>query len=265
MCYQARGREISKLQARAENPNGATCYVDLVHYLGRLGAHVHAVRVIIKAALRIPSIKQIKQVQYEEPSSIKRIAIPRERLNAYQIVKGICASPDNINMSQYMLAFFQQDVEHDFDSKLHEHPMLLNGHMIVTRVHAEILIADLFSRRGWKCVEDDNYIGCSKGACFCCASYLSLHHFGFVKPASHNKVILGWRGPEANPVLDKNRLGQAKLLLMERKMGRCVENKLLEGLVIPESRVGRQFLSTNGSSRESSVVAVRSFKNIGLM
>lgn len=211
LCYKARGQELLKLHAKADaapkEDDGTNCYTELAHYIGRLGAHAHAVRVIVKAALLVPSIKQIKQVQYEEASNTKRISLPPGSRNAYQIMKRICSSLDATRMDQYMLAFFNQDFVHDFDPKLHKHPLLQTGNTILTRVHAEILLADLFSRRGWKCVDGDKYIGCSKGACFCCASYLSLHHFDFVKPASHNKVILGWRGPEANPFLDKNGLG----------------------------------------------------------
>jgi hypothetical protein len=120
--------------------------------------------------------------------------------NAYQIMKRICSSVDATKMDEYMLAFFQQDCIHDFDAELLKHRRLKNDNTIVTRVHAEIIVADLFSRRNWLFVDDDKYIGCSKGACFCCASYLDLHHFGFVKPASHNEVILGWRGPNAKPL-----------------------------------------------------------------
>lgn len=160
-----------------------------------------------------------------------------------------------------MLAFFQQDFIHDFDAELHKHLMLQNGNTILTRVHAEILLADLCSRRDWSFVDDDKYIGCSKGACFCCASYLDLHHFGFVKLASYNKIILGWRGPEANPLLDKSRLGEAKLLLMEKKMNDRLRDNLLESLSRHRDIIRNQHLSTNGSSRASIVVAIRSLRN----
>jgi hypothetical protein len=113
-----------------------------------------------------------------------------------------------------MLAFFYQDMVHDFQAKMQLH----KGNTIATRVHAEILLADLFSRTGFEFVDGDKYVDCSKGARYCCASYFDMHHKDLVKPASHNKVILGWRGTEANPASDKMGLGRQKLLKMENKM-----------------------------------------------
>lgn len=218
-------------------------------------------RVIVKAALSVPSIKRIKQVQYEASSDLKKLFIKADDLNFYRIMKKVCSTLEKPEMLRYMQAFVAEDCIDDFDARIRNSASIQGGIIIIsTRIHAEILLADLFSRKGWQCVDNDNYIGCSKGACFCCASYLDLHHFNFGKPASHNKVVLGWRGPEADPTLDTRGIGAGKLARMDKKMDERVRDSLLGGLNRPADRIGFQHLSTNGSSRASSVVAVRSLK-----
>jgi hypothetical protein len=68
---------------------------------------------------------------------------------------------------------------------------------IVTRVHAELQIADTFSRsQDMKFVDNDRYIGCSKAACYLCYRWLVSHNHDYVPPATHYKIIPGCRGPD---------------------------------------------------------------------
>ena len=159
---------------------------------------------------------------------------------------------------EYMLGFYHKDCAPDGDikSRMKNIPQLSRG-IIETRVHAELLLVDLFSRRNFAFENDDRYIGCSKGACYYCASYIKVHHKTFVRPATHNKIILGCRGPEANPALDKAGKGEQILLKMEQKMNWQLEQDILESVGRPLQRIGFQHLSTNGSSRTSSVMPTR--------
>ncbi|KUJ06223.1 uncharacterized protein LY89DRAFT_603678, partial [Mollisia scopiformis] len=65
-----------------------------------------------------------------------------------------------------------------------------------TRIHAELLLADLFYWHQFDFLEEDPYIGCSKPACFNCFQYLLAHPGNFVLPACHNKLYLAWRTPD---------------------------------------------------------------------
>jgi len=67
-----------------------------------------------------------------------------------------------------------------------------------TRVHAELLLLDLFQEHGFDFVADDRYIGCSKPACYCCFNYISALREGFSlsMPACHNNLHLPWRAPD---------------------------------------------------------------------
>ncbi|PMD30803.1 hypothetical protein L207DRAFT_612083 [Hyaloscypha variabilis F] len=56
------------------------------------------------------------------------------------------------------------------------------------RVHAELILLDLFWSQNLEFVENDKYIGCSKPACYCCYHYITVHPGRFVPPACHNNL-----------------------------------------------------------------------------
>jgi hypothetical protein len=81
---------------------------------------------------------------------------------------------------------------------------------------------------------------------FCC-KWIALHYKGLVRPASHNKVIIGCRGLDQG--LNKVEAKHYKRML--EKMIGAVEQEIiryLEGHMV----VTHQHLSTNGSSRAPS-------------
>lgn len=58
------------------------------------------------------------------------------------------------------------------------------------RVHAEVILADLFRSRGFDYFENDTYIGCSKPTCFCCYHYLQDLCPRLELDGSHNKIYI---------------------------------------------------------------------------
>lgn len=95
-------------------------------------------------------------------------------------------------------------------------------------------------------VGDDKYIGCSKPACYFCFNWLSLHHHTYVRPATHNKIIVGCRGPDN----DVNNSGAAVLTDMYRKLCTRLGDDILEHLLSFEqgsSHTAFQYQSTEGS------------------
>jgi len=64
------------------------------------------------------------------------------------------------------------------------------------RVHAELLLLDLFWTQNFEFVDGDRYIGSSKAACYCCYHYIHAHPGRFVVPACHNNNWLNWRAPD---------------------------------------------------------------------
>jgi hypothetical protein len=126
----------------------------------------------------------------------------------------------------------------------------------MTRVHAELQIVDYFSRKKLKFFREDKYVGCSKPACYLCYKYISSHHRGFSLPASHKKVILGWRAPDVNFNEDVNGNGvRIRRELCGRLKKEIVRD--IEGLLhaTPHNIISRH-LSTNGSSRAPSLMTI---------
>ena len=59
-----------------------------------------------------------------------------------------------------------------------------------TRVHAELLLLDLFIRKKHEFTGEDRYIECSKPACYFCSQYFRAQITSFTLPACHNKLYL---------------------------------------------------------------------------
>lgn len=117
---------------------------------------------------------------------------------------------------------------------------------ITTRVHAELQIADQFSRyRTMEFVDGDKYIGCSKPACYFCYNWLDNHKHRYVHPSAHFKIIPGCRGPDTGI----NHSGAAVLKEMYAKVAARLDQDIFECLLeIPGVRSPkRQFQSTEGS------------------
>ena len=225
---------------------------ELAHYIGRLGAHQHAVSTVISAMLKVPSLQHISKIRLAPPSEVQEVTIHPGSLDPYEIVKRICKKTSDIGSSIYLHAF----VEIDYESNMRQE--MLQTPSVMTRVHSELLLVDLFSRKRFDFVDDDKYIGCSKAACYFCKSWISMHHKDFVLPASHNKVIVGCRGPDVDPEFDINRNGEKLRKEMCEKMVWRLEQDILDRLRSKDRITHFQHLSSNGSSRAPTVISSNS-------
>jgi hypothetical protein len=211
-CYLSRGDQISKILQFSRQ--SLDCYAELVHYIGRLSAHVYAVKMILYAALKVSTVKNIKDVQFESAPSVEAIEIPEGSAVAYEIVRGICISRNlqPAELRKYLVAFAELDADRGISGEI------ATKRSLYTRIHCELQLCDLFSRAGWDFADGDKYIGCSKAACYFCAQYISLHHKAFVVPPTHNKVLVEVRPPKPDPQRDINGNGARKLKEIEAKI-----------------------------------------------
>jgi hypothetical protein len=226
------------------------CYFELAHYIGRLGAHRQAVQVVIAAWMRVPSIRRIGDIRLEPPGPPRTVELPKESLIPYSILKEICREQKLVphEARRYLHSF--TDLDFFMEEKDGLRARMQKKNSFETLVHAELLLVDRFSRDNIKFVEQDKYIGCSKGACYFCYHWIDLHHKGFVTPASHNKVFLGCRGPNEN--LNDN--GARLYANMLGKMKSAVEQDILRQ-IDSRSTIRFQHASTNGSSVAPSCIA----------
>jgi hypothetical protein len=242
-CYKARSTKVPEIKKRIEQPLDA--FDELAHYVWRIGAHRQAVLTVVEAWSQVPSLKKIDLVRKVPPADTRRIEHPTGSINPYKMVMDICRRLLEPNAAQKCLnAFTDIDFKRDLESLMAEKSSNLH------RVHAELLILEEFGRHDHKFVDNDRYIGCSKGACYFCYKWIVLHPKNFVSPASHNKVLLGCGGLDQ----DLNISGATHYQRQLEKVIGAVEQDIIRHLD-SHSVVIRHHLSTNGSSRAPSTRA----------
>lgn len=196
-CFQA--RKMLALETLAQLTGSgkphSTFFEDIRHLLGRLGEHVKATKTIVSAALRFPGI-------FDEFEIKARVSPPS---SCY------FRSPHDIILDGMAGRIFAKEEEaQHYQEALETLERASNGALVgrlqqeccfKTRVHAELLLVDLFYWHQFEFLDDDSYIGCSKPACFNCFQYMLFHPGNFVLPACHNKLYLAWRTPD---ILEEN-------------------------------------------------------------
>ncbi|KAI1334505.1 hypothetical protein F5Y15DRAFT_287442 [Xylariaceae sp. FL0016] len=255
LCYDMRGSEVDYIKSKSlrEDDDFGT----LAHYIGRLGATRASVISAVRGMIHIQALRQIRDIRVlDEGPGVQNVNLDPTDMVPYEIVWSI--SHDSNSRIQDVHEVLHNFVE--LDSPLHDDTgNSLRGRRfqswsrkpIETRVHAELQLADRFSRDNLEFVGRDKYVGCSKPACYFCYNWLSTHQKRFVPPATHHKIIPHCRAPDDN--LNDN--GRAILRDMYEKMSRRVGQDIVLHLLQnggeSEDQTGRQryrYLSTEGSS-----------------
>jgi hypothetical protein len=175
-------------------------------------------------------------------------------MSPYEIVWAICEhstsqSPIQIPSALHAIVNLDSPLDGGIRARL------VSRKSITTRVHAELQIADKFSRDQYmEFVGDDKYVGCSKLACYFCYNWLSSHKHKYTLPATHHKIIPGCRGPDSSI----NEAGAGVLKEMYMKLCGRLDQDILDFLLSSahgDAHLGRQYMSTEGSSRAPSRIA----------
>ena len=177
------------------------------HYIGRLGSHFRAAKILVTAGWKMPDLFDnftVKKLPSPKPPSSPP---PTDHLTTLDgIIKRMLPKDDpEVKKYQEALAFM--------DAKFHILDRLLGQFKdkdFRPRVHAELILLEFFYRNHLLFVDDDRFIGCSKPACYCCYHYISVHPGGFVRPPSHGIRYLNWRPPD--PADDTEKEHQQGLL-----------------------------------------------------
>ena len=217
----------------------------LAHYIGRLGATRAAVDAVVRGIGEVTALSKITAIRTINPPVPRPIKLEREDMITYQIVRTIGEDSESQNPLDIRSALHTL-VDLDFSQAGDDICNKMNTTTIITRVHAELQIADQFSRSGYNFVDGDKYIGCSKPACYFCYNWLADHKHLYVPPATHGKIIAGCRRPDN----DINESGQMVLKEMYAKMTRQAGQDIIGFLRNENGGGGRRgnFMSTEGSS-----------------
>jgi hypothetical protein len=258
LCYAMRGAEIEEIRRRSKDADDD--FRKLAHYIGRLGATRSSANTVVRAIITVPGLRQISDIRIVEAAEPRDVTIDRENMSPYEIVRAICTDSTSQNPIQIQSAL---RAIVDLDSPINDtnriRATLASRRSIITRVHAELQIADRFSRSKYMgFVDDDKYIGCSKPACYFCYNWLSNHKHNYILPATHNKIIPGCRGPD-NGI---NEAGAVVLKEMYTKICGNLDQHILDFLLTSENRDANpsgQYMSTEGSSRAPSRISTVPF------
>ncbi|KAF2110390.1 hypothetical protein BDV96DRAFT_603973 [Lophiotrema nucula] len=247
LCYDMRSTEIDHVKGFSSNADDD--FRKIAHFLWRLSATRSHVNRVVEAMITVPSLRRISTIRPVSAPEVLEKTIHRSCLSPYQVLHRIVAESTSQNPVQSQHAFSKL---YQLDPPLTTpifNKMASREH-IVTRVHAELQIADMFSRsQDMKFVDSDKYIGCSKEACYFCYAWLSNHHDRYVPPATHYKIIPGCRGPGDR----LNEKGAGVLIDMYSKISGQVGQDIFDFLQHNAQPV-HQYMSTEAPSHAPSLV-----------
>ena len=243
-CFLARQTPIFKtlgLLTASGIPNNKF-FNDFRHLLGRLGEHVKAAKTLVYTARIFPAMFDDFQIQVQISPPSRSSDRSARGIEIDGLAASIFSKPDEIDHYQQALEKFPITSGGELLERLRDECCFK------TRVHAELLLVDLFYWKQYDFVDDDPYIGCSKPACFNCFQYILAHPGNFTLPACHNKIYMTWRPPD---ILKDNALNESACKIRNHiveKMSSNIRKELREQIDRRCSPKARQFDSVTGTS-----------------
>tara|TARA_R110002003_G_scaffold95_1_gene7237 strand:+ start:15165 stop:15947 length:783 start_codon:yes stop_codon:yes gene_type:complete len=244
-CHDMRITGRDHLKSYSKSASDA--FARLAHFIWRLGATRSAVNRVVEAMMIVPSLRRISHIRQVPAPKIVEKTLDANLVNPHEVLYDVIADSKNVNPLQCENAFKRLcELDRPVDRPVKN--AMVARKVVVTRVHAELQIADKFSRsKDKEFVANDKYIGCSKPACYFCYLWLCNHKHDYVPPATHYKIIPGCRGPDSK----LNEAGATVLMetyaKISREMGQDVFHFLHEN-----ARPRTQYMSTEASTRPSS-------------
>ena len=193
-CMRELQRHIGEEHATSDHPESRRENFRLArHFIGRLGSHLRAARILVTAARRLPSLFDNFTIKTLPSPKPPKLPPPVDHLTTLSgiIKRMLPAGSDDTPRVQEALTIMdskfgiQDRVQAQYEDKDFR-----------PRVHAELHVLEYFYKEGLSFVDDDRFIGCSKPACYCCYLYITYHPGRFVRPACHGIRYLSWRPPD---------------------------------------------------------------------
>ena len=158
--------------------------------LCKLGKHVTVTRKLLDAALYLTQdFSSGFTVRAIPPSKPRQFPFKSKETTVESILGRVFSSEEE---KTKFLTRLQSLWSADEVSK-----MLASERPVTTRVHAELIVMDYFSRNRCQFLDNgDKYIGASKPACYLCHAYVVSHPGRFAVPGSHKKLYTAWRMPD---------------------------------------------------------------------
>jgi len=185
LCYDSRGSSNYTIVRRRATP-GQPCaqrYENIGHLIGRLNHTLKAIKVLIEAKSRLAYLFDGFEIKRARSSHSSPPPLLERNPSLMEIAGRLSGDFEEIETLRCNLE--ELDRLHQPFPKLREECQKKTWR---PRVHAELILLDLFWSQNLEFVENDKYIGCSKPACYCCYHYITVHPGRFVPPACHNNL-----------------------------------------------------------------------------
>ena len=183
-------------EKRAELNDEKSKRQDLIqtrHYIGRLGSHLRAVKVLIIAGCLLPELFDNFSIQRRPSIKPSLIPPPTDHQTTLDGIINRMLPRTSPDKARYKHAL------HQIDSIVHLQDRIdaqFEAENFRPRVHAELILLEYFYQQKLPFLDNDRYVGSSKPACYCCYQYIVCHPGRFVHPASHSITYLSWKRPD---------------------------------------------------------------------
>ncbi|ELR03152.1 hypothetical protein VC83_08458 [Pseudogymnoascus destructans] len=210
-CMRALQRHIGDNHTYiVEGESRRQAFVLTRHYIGRLGSHVRAAKVLVAAGLRMPDLFNSFAIQTRPAPKPPSLPPPTGHLTTLEGILNRMLPPGSEKAPLYQEALATLNAKFNIQTRLQDK---YQDKHFRPRVHAELNLLEYFHAKRLPFVDDDRFIGCSKPACYCCYHYISNHPGGFVRPTSHSIRYMNWRPPDLiNNTDSKEKIQQRDVL-----------------------------------------------------
>lgn len=161
------------------------------HTIGRLNHTMKASKIVVAVSVRLPNLFHDFIIKRKISTSVLPPPLKERNPTLVEIAGRMLSVPNDL--TKYLEALEELEQKFNLSTTLHNLCMSPNW---TPRVHAELILLDLFWSQNLEFVAGDKYIGCSKPACYCCYHCIKAHPGNFAIPACHNNNYLKWRAPD---------------------------------------------------------------------
>ena len=243
LCYPTENALI-----KAYSKSSGDDFSKPAHYIWRLGTTREHADTVVRAFNMVPNLRRTSRIQLVGAQGIGVKTLHPKYLSPHEVLHSVLPETRSQNPLHVDQAFTRlQQLDPPLARPIYT--KMTAQETILTRVHAELQLADTFSRkRDMEFVDNDWYIGCSKPACHFCYTWLCHHHHGYVPPATHLKIIPGCRGPDGN----LNEAGARVTSQMYAEISQQIGQYVFEFLQ-QDAGPRKQYMSTEASTRAPSL------------
>lgn len=201
MAYKERKSENMKLISRRGHPiedeshqnEVIQRYMMVRHLFGRLAHHVRAPKQVIWDAMRHRNLFDEGVTTVRRVSPVKSVSKPEpDGLTTPSGILKRMVKPDHPKMKAY-----QEGMEF-LDRKLKIGDKIVASYETKDfrpSVHCEVQILEHFYENNLRFSHNDQFVACSKPACYCCHLYFKAHPSYPEEPRSHLKIWPSWSPP----------------------------------------------------------------------